>query len=106
VSSAFTVAEADHLILGRLGVGPQVEFVKSLASGFVVPALDTRGLGAAAELCARYDDLKLGLADASVVVLAARLGTRHIATFDERHFRLLSPLTGGSFELLPADAAR
>jgi uncharacterized protein len=106
VSSAFTVAEADHLILGRLGVAPQVEFLKSLAGGFLVPTLDSRGLGAAADLCAKYKDLKLGLADASVVVLAGRLATRHIATFDERHFRVLTPLTGGVFELLPADAVR
>jgi predicted nucleic acid-binding protein len=104
VSSAFTVAEADHLILSRLHVGAQVEFVKSLATGFAVPTLDTRGLLQAAELCEQYRDLELGLADASIVVLAARLSTRQLATFDERHFRAVGPLTGGAFELLPADA--
>jgi hypothetical protein len=38
------------------------------------------------------------------VVLAARVGTVDIATFDERHFRAMEPLTGGSFRVLPADA--
>ena len=47
----------------------------------------------------------LGLADASLVAIAGRLGTADIATLDERHFRALRPLTGEpAFRLLPADA--
>jgi predicted nucleic acid-binding protein len=47
----------------------------------------------------------IGLTDASLVALAARLGTTRIATLDDRHFRTLSPLTGEpGFTLLPADA--
>jgi uncharacterized protein len=47
----------------------------------------------------------LGLADASLVAIAGRLGTTEIATLDERHFRKLRPLTGEpAFRLLPADA--
>jgi predicted nucleic acid-binding protein len=57
-----------------------------------------------AELERTYADLDPGLADLSIVVLAARLGTTRIATFDARHFRVLRPLSGGSFALLPADA--
>ena len=58
----------------------------------------------AAEIADRYADLKLGLTDASLVALAARLETNRIATFDERHFRVVEPLIGGSsFVLLPAD---
>jgi len=48
-------------------------------------------------------DLRLGLADLSVVVLAARLDTLRILTFDYRHFRAVRPLQGGSFVLLPMD---
>jgi predicted nucleic acid-binding protein len=44
-----------------------------------------------------------GHADASVAVLAARFGTRRILTFDERHFRAITPLQGGHFTILPAD---
>jgi len=51
----------------------------------------------------RYRDLELGLADASLVVLAERFQTRRLLTFDERDFRSVSPLQGGSFTLLPAD---
>jgi uncharacterized protein len=53
----------------------------------------------------QYEDLGLSLTDASLVALAALLGTTTIATFDERHFRVLRPLTGGqAFTLLPPDA--
>jgi predicted nucleic acid-binding protein len=46
----------------------------------------------------------IGLADASLLALAARLGTTRIATLDERHFRAVPPLGGeAAFTLLPAD---
>jgi uncharacterized protein len=46
----------------------------------------------------------VGLTDASLVALAARLRTTRIATFDLRHFRALSTPDGEPFILLPADA--
>lgn len=54
-------------------------------------------------LDARYADLSLGLADCSIMVLAARYRTRRLLSFDERHFRAVAPLQGGAFQLLPAD---
>jgi hypothetical protein len=57
------------------------------------------------KIAERYAASELGLADASLVVLAERLGTIEIATLDERHFRVVRPLAGGeAFHLLPADA--
>ncbi|HXF57261.1 MAG TPA: PIN domain-containing protein [Actinomycetota bacterium] len=56
----------------------------------------------AAEVAERYAQLGLGLTDASLVALAARVGTTDVATFDERHFRAVPPLRGGrAFRLLP-----
>ncbi len=66
-------------------------------------SLDGEGIGAARDVCRRYRDLELGLADASIVVLARRWNTRSLATFDQRHFRSVTPIQGGSFELLPGD---
>lgn len=91
------------MILGRLGVDAEVEFINSLAIDFTVSALDSRELQSAAALCSQYKALELGLADASIVVLAERHSTLHLATFDHRHFRAVRPLSGGAFELLPAD---
>jgi uncharacterized protein len=58
----------------------------------------------AQDVIARHRDLKIGLADASLVVLADRYETSRILTFDERHFRALRPRHAKSFLLLPADA--
>ena len=52
----------------------------------------------------RYQDLPLGLADASLVVLADRYETDTILTLDERHFRVVRSLKGHPFRLLPADS--
>ncbi len=48
--------------------------------------------------------MKIGVADASIVVLAARYRTTRLLTFDERHFRAIKPLHGEAFTLLPADS--
>ena len=105
VVSAFTAAEADHLVLTRLGVDAELTFLDDLAVNYSVQTLDAGGIGRARELCSQYRDLELGLADASIVVLAERWSTRWIATFDQRHFRAVAPLQGGAFRLVPADAA-
>jgi predicted nucleic acid-binding protein len=54
----------------------------------------------------RYKAIEIGLADASLIALAAHLRTTTIATLDERHFRAVKPLTGkvDAFALLPADS--
>jgi predicted nucleic acid-binding protein len=48
-------------------------------------------------------ELRLGLADASVVVIAGASRTTRILTLDERHFRAVRPLWGKAVTLLPAD---
>jgi predicted nucleic acid-binding protein len=104
VVPAFCAAEADHLILSRLGVEAQLALLDDLARLYTVPTLDPAGLRKARHVCAQYRDRELGLADASVVVLAQRFKTRTLATLDERRFRPIASLQGGGFRLLPADA--
>lgn len=104
VTSQVVVAEADYLILRRLGIDTELSFLDDLADGtYVVDALTPPELTIARDVVARYRDLELGLADASLVVLASRWRTRRILTLDERAFRTVTPLQGGSFEILPAD---
>ena len=104
VTSQIVVAEADYLILRRLGIDVELSFLDDLAGGtYVVDALTLPELTIARDIVARYRDLELGLADASLVVLASRWRTRRILTLDERAFRAVTPLQGGSFEILPAD---
>ena len=105
VTSQFVVAEADYLIMRRLGVDVELGFLEDLAQGtYIADTLAPAELAIARDIAARYRDLELGLADASLVVLANRWGTRRILTLDERAFRTVTPLQGGSFTVLPADA--
>src|SRR5437879_3665906 len=58
----------------------------------------------AREIIERYSDLNVGLADASIAVLAERYETRDVLTLDERHFRAIRPAPRRRFRILPADA--
>lgn len=97
-------AEVDHLLRRRVGPEPARRFAEDIAAGrFEVACLEPDEYQQVADLDRRYHDLRLGLADLSVVVLAARIGTGRLVTFDERDFRAVTPLQGGTFTLLPAD---
>lgn len=105
VVPAFVVAEVDYMVLRDMGVDAEVAFLDDLASGaFQMEALNRGELREARDIVRRYRDLEVGVADASVVVLARRLSTTRLLTFDERHFRAMEPLQGGHFTILPADA--
>jgi uncharacterized protein len=67
-------------------------------------AFDAAEIAAAERLIGRHANLEIGLADASIVVLANRYGVRDLLTLDERHFRVLRGPAGRPFRLLPADA--
>lgn len=60
-------------------------------------------VGEAALVIARHRGLGLGVADASLVVLAGRYDTHEILTLDHRHFRVVTAPDGRPFHLLPTD---
>lgn len=104
VIPAPTTAEIDYLLAQRLGDQARRAFLADLTAGrFIVAALEREDYATIADLDARYGDLRLGLADCALIVLAHRYETTRLLTFDERHFRTVTPLSGGSFTLLPAD---
>lgn len=105
VLPAPVAAEVDCLLGVRFGEAARRAFLGDLAAQrYEVACLEAGDYRAVAELDARYSDLGLGLADCSLVVLAERYETRRLFSFDERHFRAVTPLQGGSFALLPADS--
>jgi len=105
VTSELAVAEADYLILDRLGVDVELAFLADLASGaFQVACLTPAEIEQARTIVERYRDLRLGLTDASLIILAARYRTNRMISFDERAFRAVAPLSGGAFVMLPADS--
>ncbi|HEY1643971.1 MAG TPA: PIN domain-containing protein [Streptosporangiaceae bacterium] len=105
VLSPFVLAELDYLLLSRAGVKAELQLLSEVSAGvYELAEFTRRDLGQAAAICERYSDIKIGVADASIVVLAARYRTTRLLTFDERHFRAIKPLHGESFTILPADS--
>jgi predicted nucleic acid-binding protein len=105
VLSPFVLAELDYLTTRDAGVVAELALLDELSSGgYLLASFDVQDLMSARRVIARYRDLRIGLTEASLVVLADRYRTNRIFTLDERHFRALEPLAGGTFELLPADA--
>ncbi len=97
-------AEIDYLLGTRFGRRARSAFVRDLAAArFVVAGLEIEDYETVQTLERQYADLDLGLADCAIVVLAERFQTKRLLTFDERHFRAVTPLQGGTFEILPAD---
>lgn len=75
----------------------------SIAEAFGQAATQAPQAMQAAASIERYADQSLGLADASIVVLAERYGTLDVLTLDERHFRVLLGPGDRPFRILPAD---
>jgi predicted nucleic acid-binding protein len=102
IVSPYVVAELDYLVASRLGVTAELAVLAELTGGaWDLPAMDVEGLKDARDVIERYADQRIGVADASNVVLAARYRTRTIVTLDHRHFDVLRPLGGGRFAVLP-----
>ena len=101
--SPFVLAELDHLLLSRVGRGARAALLDEVARGaYRLEPFAPGDVRAALVIVDRHADLRISLADASVVVLAARHGVRDVLTLDERHFGVLT-VDGAPFRLLPAD---
>jgi predicted nucleic acid-binding protein len=97
-------AEIDYLLGVRFGRPARSAFLRDLAAGrFAVACMEQEDYETTQTLERQYADLDLGLADCAIVVLAERFQTNRVLSFDERHFRAVTPLQGGAFEILPAD---
>jgi predicted nucleic acid-binding protein len=102
--SPLVLAELDYLLSTRVGIDAEMLLLGQVADGaYQLENFGPEDVRAASELIERYRKLGIGLADASVMVIAARAGTNRVLTLDERHFRALRPLRGRAFRLLPKD---
>jgi uncharacterized protein len=106
VVSSFVLAELDYLIATRVGHRAQLALAEEVARGaYQLETFSSGDVGDAKRIMERYADLRIGLADASVVVLAHRHRTLDLLCTDERRFRALRGRGGRRFRLLPADAS-
>jgi predicted nucleic acid-binding protein len=99
------LAEIDYLFHLRLGPDAALEFIEAVEQGdFNLIALTGPDLLRCRELVVQYRDLRLGLADSTIVAAAERLHNYRLLTLDHRHFRTITPKNFSHFTLLPADA--
>jgi uncharacterized protein len=102
--SPFVLAELEYLLLQRVGVDAERALLDEVAAGgYDLVPFGVEEVAEAVGLLRRYGELRIGLADASVAVIAGAAKTTRLLTLDERHFRAVRPLWGEAFTLLPAD---
>lgn len=100
------LAEIDYLLLTRLGADAAFDFLEEVEQGvFTLVPLLAAGIVRCREVVSQYRDLEIGLADATIVAAAERLGLQRLLTRDQRHFRAIVPRHWSHFSLLPADAS-
>lgn len=102
VVSPYVIAELDYLVATRFGVRTELAVLRELSGGaYHLATLDTDQVATATDVVERYHDLGIGIADASLVVLADRYGTSRVLTLDRRHFGVVRQLSGGAFDIVP-----
>ena len=98
------LSEIDYLLRSKLGIQAELDFIDDVRAGaFTLEPILPADMARCRALIETYRDLDLGLADASEIACAERLGVFRILTVDERHFRVVRCATGKPLILLPAD---
>ena len=102
VISPFVLAEVDYFVGKWAGVEVEATLLSEVVNGaYELATFEAEDVGEARDVIEAYPKLRIGLADASIVVLAERLQTRRVLTLDRRHFGALRTRAGKPFELLP-----
>lgn len=103
VVPALVLSELDYWCHERLTAGVWLSFLEDLLAGaYRAEAPTQEDLERCHELQSTYDDLALGVVDASVLALVERLAEPKLATLDHRHFATVRPKHVDALELLPA----
>lgn len=103
IVSPFVLAEADYIVSRRNGTAAELAMLRGVANDMTLEMISPADLITCAQIVQVHAQMDIGLADASLIVIAARHRTTRIATFDLRHFRALRSLQGEPFVLLPWD---
>ena len=95
------LTETCHLLATRLSVNAELAFVRGITRGAAqLFSLDAADLPRVERLTAKYCDLPMDLADASLVILAERLGHGRILSTDRRDFESYRSKNHAPFENL------
>jgi predicted nucleic acid-binding protein len=99
--SPFVLAELDYTLVERYGQEKQLALLSEVVDGaYELAVFDRSDVAAASAVMRRYG---VGLADASIAVLAEKHMTADVLSFDHRHFRAMRGPGGRPFRLLPDD---
>lgn len=102
--SPFVLAEVDYLVGRRISGEAARSLLDEVAGGaYQLEPFSPDDVREAIDVLDRFGDQSVGLADASIVVLANRYRVLDVLTLDERHFRVLRGPGDRPFRLLPAD---
>ena len=105
ILSPFVLAELDYMIGERIGERARLALLDEVKEGvYRLEPFSSADIAGAKAVIESYADLRISLADASIVVLSERYGVNDVLTLDERHFRVLRGAHGLPFRVLPADA--
>ncbi|WP_245721026.1 PIN domain-containing protein [Nocardia pseudovaccinii] len=109
VLSPLALAELDHVARRALGRQVSIDMIEDLTAQartkhFEIATVTPDVLDQANAVRKLYPSLRLDLADAVIVALAADYETNAVLTLDRRDFRALTPLTQHkTFRVLPDD---
>lgn len=103
--SPFILAELDYLLSTKVGFKAECSFLDEVSRGvYRLESFAASDIRRALAVLEQFKDLDIGVADASIVVLAERYRVADVLTLDERHFRPLRHSGKQPFRLIPADA--
>ena len=103
---AAILAEIDYMLGTRLAPQAARDFLTALAAGFFLVEPFTREDAVyCGALLDRYQNLKLGLADAAVMAVAERCPIADVLSLDNRHFGVVKPAAFEAFRLWPQPAS-
>ncbi len=102
VTTPLVLAEVDHVIERRAGPAVAARVLADFRDGAYRVHWWESAVADSLDVLGAERRIGIGVVDASLVALAAQLGTARLATLDERHFRRLG-VAGAPFTLLPAD---
>lgn len=102
VVPTLVVTEVSYFLVDRVGQAAERAFAASLGEGeLLIEPVEPADWNRVVELLDQYEDLGLGIVDASVVAACERLDQTQLATLDHRHFSVVRPRHVAALELLP-----